>query len=255
MNIQSNIMKIQIPLTYLNNIIINIGIDRHQYHDNFKTVTTQTPYPVIYGGEESLRTSMLVKPNAFAYPKTDKAKQIFEKYASRILVPDRIRWNTAHVLALYCAEPVISNIFYAVKLKVPGEVREYAEKAFVLWLNTTWGMLTVLLSREETEGAWTELKMGQWRLLKALDVSALSLDMLKMLAKVFDAYADKALRRIPEQFNPQNPDPIRIAMDKSFVKVFNPSVDDRILEDRLKEFYKCIHISLQQWIGEKKKSK
>jgi hypothetical protein len=255
MNIQSNIMKIKIPLTYLNNIIINIGIDAHQYHDNFKTVTTQTPYPVIHGGEESLRTSMLVKPNAFTHPKSDKAKQVYKKHANRVLVPDRIWWDTAHVIALYCTEPVISNIFYVVKLKVPDNVREYAEKAFVLWLNTTWGMLIVLLSREETRGRWTRLKMGQWRLLKVLDVSALSLDMLKMLAKIFDAYADKVLRRIPEQFNPQNPDPIRIAVDKSFVKVFNTSVDNRILEDRLKEFYKCIYISLQQWIGEKKKSK
>jgi len=196
MNVQSSIIKIQIPLTYLNNIITSIGIDSHQYHDNFKTVATQTPYPVIHGGEESLRTSMLVKPNAFAHPKSDKAKQVYEKHASKVLVPDRIWWDTAHVIALYCTEPIISNIFYAVKLKVPDNVMEYAEKAFVLWLNTTWGMLTVLLSREETRGRWTRLKMGQWRLLKVLDVSALSLDMLKMLAKVFDAYANKVLRRI-----------------------------------------------------------
>jgi len=51
-----------------------------------------------------------------------------KNYASRVLVPDRIWWDTAHVIALYCTEPVISNIFYAVKLKVPDEVREYAEK-------------------------------------------------------------------------------------------------------------------------------
>jgi hypothetical protein len=241
-------MKIQIPLTYLNNIITNIGIDRRQYHDNFKTVTTQTPYPVIHGGEESLRTSMLVKPNAFAYPKIDKAKQTFEKYASRILVPDRVRWNTAHVIALYCAEPVISNIFYAVKLKVPDEVMEYAEKALVLWLNTTWGMLTVLLSREETEGAWTELKMGQWRLLKVLDVSVLSLDMLKALAKVFDAYANKALKRIPEQFDPNDPDPVRLGIDKGFIKTLFPAIDDEVLEEKLKRLYRHVDVALRQWI-------
>jgi hypothetical protein len=250
MNVQSSIIKIQIPLTYLNNIITSIGIDRHQYHDNFKTVATQTPYPVIHGGEESLRTSMLVKPNAFAHPKSDKAKQVYEKHASKVLVPDRIRWDTAHAIALYCREPVISNIFYAVKLKVPDNVREYAEKAFVLWLNTTWGMLTVLLNREETEGEWTELKMGQWRLLKVLDVSSLSLDVLKMLAKVFDDYANKVLRRIPEQFDPQNPDPTRLAIDKNFVRVFNSQVSDEILEKKLRELYERIHISLQQWIGE-----
>ena len=253
MSLHSSTAMIQIPLTYLNKIIVGIGIDRHQYHDNFKTVTTQTPYPVVYSGEESVRSIMLVKPNAFAHPKTNNAKQIFEKNASRILVPDRIWWDTAHVISLYCAEPVLSNIFYAVRLKVPDNVREYAEKAFVLWLNTTWGVLTVLLSREETRGRWTSLKMGQWRLLKVLDITALNLDTLKKLASIFDAYADKALRRIPEQFNPNNPDPIRLATDKSFVKVLNPSISDEISEKKLKDLYKLIHISLQQWIGEEVK--
>jgi len=253
MSTQSDIIRFQIPLTYLNNIITSIGIDRHQYNDNFETVRTQTPYPVVHGGEESLRTSMLVKPNAFAYPKTDKAKQVFEKYASRVLVPDRIWWDTAHVIGLYCTEPVISNIFYAVKFNTSDSAREYVEKAFVLWLNTTWGMLTVLLSREETRGRWTSLKMGQWRLLKVLDVSSLSSrdkDKLKMLAKIFDEYAGKALRRVPDQFNPQEPDPTRLAIDENFVNVFKPQVDEEILEKKLKELYKRVHISLQLWIGE-----
>jgi hypothetical protein len=58
-----------------------------------------------------------------------------------------------------------------------------------------------------------------------------------------------------EQFNPQSLDPNRLAIDRGFVKAFNPSVDDKILEDRLRELYKRIHISLQQWIGGRKKSK
>jgi len=248
MNAQSNIMKIPIPLTYLNNIIISVGIDRRQYHDNFNTKNTQTPYPVVYGGEESVRISMLVKPNAFAHPKTDKAKQIFEKHASRVLVPDRIRWNTAHVVALYCTEPVISNIFYAIRLKVSDKVMEYAEKAFVLWLNTTWGMLTVVLSREETEGAWTSLKIGQWRLLKVLDVSALSLGTLESLAKVFDEYAGKALKRIPEQFDPNDPDPVRLGIDKDFIRTLFPAIDDEVLEGKLKRLYRHVDVALKQWI-------
>jgi hypothetical protein len=248
MNAQSTTVKIQIPLTYLNNIIIGIGIDRRQYRDNFDTKDTRTPYPVVYGGEESVRTSMLVKPDAFAHPKSDKAKQVYEKHASRVLVPDRIRWNTAHAIALYCKEPVISNIFYAVKLKVSDKVREYAEKAFVLWLNTTWGMLTVLLSREETEGAWTELKMGHWRLLKVLDVSALSLGTLESLAKVFDEHAGKVLRRIPEQFDPDNPDPVRLGIDKGFVKTLLPTVNDEVLEEKLKRLYRHVDVALKQWM-------
>jgi hypothetical protein len=248
MNAQSNIIKIQIPLTYLNDIITSIGIDRHYFNDNFKAVSTKTPYPIVHSGEESVRTSMLVKPNAFAYPKTDKAKQLFEKYAGRVLVPNRIWWDTAHVIALYSTEPVLANIFYAVRLKVSDNIKEYVEKTLVLWLNTTWGILTVLFSREETRGRWTELTLTQWRIVKVLNITSLDLNTLKNLAIVFDAYANKILRRIPEQFNPQNPDPIRLAIDKSFVKVFNPSIDDKILENKLLDLYKHIHTSLHQWI-------
>jgi hypothetical protein len=247
---QTGIINVQIPLTYLNEIIASIGIDRRQYHDNFRTVTTQTSYPVVYGGEESVRTSMLVRPNAFAHPKTNKASKIYKNNASKVLVPDRIWWDTAHVIALYSMEPVISNIFYAVRLRVLDSAREYAEKAFVLWLNTTWGILTVLFSREETRGRWTRLKMGQWRLLKVLNVTTLDSDVLKKLASIFDVYAGSALRRIPEQFDPQNPDPTRLAIDKSFVEVFNSSVSDGVLEEKLRDLYKLVHISLQQWMGE-----
>jgi len=249
MSEQANIIKIKIPLTYLNEIIISIGIDRRQYHNNFKTVRTRTPYPIVFSGEESVRSSILVKPNAFAHPKTDKAIFVFENYASRVLVPDRIWWDTAHVIALYSTEPVLSNMFYAVKLKVPDEVREYAEKAFVLWLNTTWGMLTVLLSREETRGRWTSLKIGQWRLLKVLNVASLNNDILKKLEEIFDKYAKKLPRRIPEQFNPNNPDPVRLGIDRDFIKVFNPSLENEIIEEELMKLYNHIDIALKRWIG------
>jgi len=79
--------------------------------------------------------------------------------------------------------------------------------------------LTVLVSREETRGLWSSLKMKQWRLLKALDVSKLSADTLKKLAEVFDKYANRQLKKIPEQFNPSNPDRVRLGIDREFIRV------------------------------------
>lgn len=43
---------------------------------------------------------MLVKPNVFVHSKTNNAKQILEKHSSRVLVPDRIWCDTAHVITL-----------------------------------------------------------------------------------------------------------------------------------------------------------
>ena len=81
---------LRIPLTTLSALATSIGVDAHQFHDYFERVSTATPYPVVYGGEESVRERMLVKPNAYASPKKKKAGEIFEKKSGRVLVPDRL---------------------------------------------------------------------------------------------------------------------------------------------------------------------
>ena len=240
---------VRAPMTWLNELIWGMGIDRHQFQDHFMPTGSRGPYPILHGGEEGARMRMLVSHNAYARPRSGRAGSIFADYSARILVPDRIWWDTAHVIALYSREPLLSNIFYAIRLRVSDDVREMAEKAFVLWLNTTWGLLTILVSRGETRGRWTQLKMGQWRLLRVLDVASLSPDILRRLAEVFDKYAERAPRRIPEQFDPSNPDPIRLGMDRDFIKAINPSVDDEALERGLMELYRHVNTVFRVWIG------
>jgi len=239
----------RIPITWLQDLVSELGVDRHQFSDHFSPVRTATPYPIVHTGEEEVRYTMLVRPNAYAHPRTSRAGEIFRKYSGRVLVPDRIWWDTAHAIALYSMEPVLSNLFYSVRLKVGEHVREYAEKALTLWLNTTWGLLTVLVSREETRGRWTELKMTHWRLLKVLNVTSLDTCTLRRLAEVFDKYAEKPLRRIPEQFSPENPDPVRLGIDRDFVKAVNPSVDEERLEKGLLELYRHVDTAFKLWVG------
>ena len=192
---------------------------------------------------------MLVESNAYADLKTNRAGDIFDAYAGKILLPDRIRWNTAHVVALYSKKPILSNIFYSVNLNVDTNIKDLMEKSLVLWLNTTWGLLTVLISRQETEGAWSRLKMAQWRLLPILDITKIGLDTLKELAKIFDNYANKVPRRIPEQFNPENPDPVRLGIDLDFLRALNPDINFDKAKDSLLKLYKHIHNALTLWIG------
>ncbi|MEM2803756.1 MAG: hypothetical protein QXJ05_06165, partial [Nitrososphaerota archaeon] len=206
------VMDIRVPVARLNELIAGMGVDRRQFHDNFSRTSTETPYPIVYGGEEEIREKMLVKPNAYATCKTDKAREIYGKFAGRILLPDRIRLNTAHVISLFSETPLLSNVFYAVKLKKPGVE---AEKALVYWLNTTWGLLSVVASREETEGLWMSLKMAQWRMLPILDVSSLDDDVLTRLSNAFNEMCQIKPRRIFEQFSqdPERVDPARLRMD------------------------------------------
>jgi hypothetical protein len=240
---------LRVPLVRLNEIAGRLGVDRHQFHDHFRPAGAPTPYPVVYGGGEEVRRRMLVEPNAFAEPRTGRAGPVFEEYSGRVLLPSRVWLGTARALALYSGTPTLSNMFYALRLKPGGYLVEHAEKALVLWLNTTWGLLAVLAGREETRGPWIQLKAAHWRLLRVLDVTALDGGRLRRLAEAFDRHAGTPLERIPRQFNPDNPDPARLGIDRDFVKALDPALEDEAVERGLRELYKRVDTALKLWIG------
>jgi len=164
--------------------------------------------------------------------------------AGRLLIPDRIRVDTAHIIALLSDQPVISNIFYAVRLKNESQERL---KALCLWFSTTWGILTVLASREETQGAFVGLKQSQWRLLPVLDLDKFANEQITELAAVFDKFKDKQLSRIPEQFGSSGKvDALRIELDTAFLS----AIGIEVKEDDLLLLYHEIGASLRQWIGD-----
>lgn len=235
------ILGAKIPVRRLGEIA-TIGIDRHQFHDQFARASLETPgaCPSVYGGEEEVRLRMLTSPNARILARNNEAIETFQKYSSNLLIPDRIRVNTTHAMVFYSTEPVLSNIFYAVRLD--GDERKM--KALALWLNTTWGVLSTLANRSETEGGWINLKMTHWRLQPVLDVVNLDEGLLIKLSRLFDNYAQSELRRLPEQFNPEDPDPIRRAIDEEFLEALNVTVEEKVLLD----VYKKIHESLSTWL-------
>jgi hypothetical protein len=248
--------KIQVPMARLNDIIISIGIDRHQYHNLFNVSTaprSDYPYPVLHGGEEVVRRRMIVKPNAYAQPKESRASEIYRNLSGSVLLPDRVRWNTTHVSALYSETPVLSNIFYAVRLRVDENIRKLAEKALVLWLNSIWGLLTIFINREETEGLFTSLKMSQWRLLPVLNVTALDNDKLMCLAKAFDKYASAQFivsKRVIDQLESGN----RLNMDADIAKCLGMHVGNQELNE-LRELYRRFGNVLNQVSGSEKARK
>lgn len=236
---------LEIPLIKLNNLITSIGVDRHRFTDTFKVVNDYVPgsVEILHGGEEEQRIRMATSPNAYALPIIEAGKSIFEEKAGRLLVPNRIRVNTAHVISLSTDKPIISNIFYTIRLK--NEIL-YKLKALCLWFNTTWGILTILGSREETHGGFISLNQSHWRLLPVLDIDSLSQDKVKALASVFDEFKDKEPARIPDQYGLHGEfDKIRIELDIAFLEALGV----RVKGNDLIPLYKEIGASLGQWMG------
>ena len=236
--------KKTIPLTRLNDLIVSIGIDPKQFSAEFKIVSKKIPgtVNVLFGGGEENRKKLRVFSNKYALPLSKKADDLFNQKAGRLLLPSALRINTAHVTSMVTDKPVLGHVFYVVRLK--GEI-DRKLKALCLWLNSTWGLLTILANREETAGGWIQLKMAQWKLLPVIDVNRLSDSVLKKLEVVFDRLQEVAFRRITEQYNPQNIDRWRYEIDSSLLNALGISAK----KNDLIFLYKNIYSSFRQWLG------
>lgn len=245
-NITIGEKTINIPLNKFDNLISSIGIDRHQVHSSFKFSSEFIPGSIrlLIGGGESQRKKMSINANHFGLPLSDISKSLFDKYAGILLVPDRIRVNTTHAIAMISTEPVLSNIFYAINLKDNNDIRKH--KAICLWLNTTWGILILLSKRGETQGPWIQIKLSQWRSLPILDINKLEDSVLNDLSKLYDKYSQKELGRLPYQYDDSKDlINIRLEIDTGLIRAMGFDVNS---EDLL-ALYKSINDIFRQWTG------
>lgn len=117
-----------------------------------------------------------------------------------------------------------------------------------MWINSTFGLLLILINRQETRSAWIRLKMSHWRLQNILNITELDRVTIDKLSSIFDRYADKKMSRLPQQYNPKAIDSTRLAFDKEVLK----SLGVEVSQGDLIAIYKMIYESFDEWfdIGE-----
>lgn len=94
-----------------------------------------------------------------------------------------------------------------------------SRKAFETKLNVLFGrLLTRELGLADLGVALHYEEDVEQTVSRILNVTSLDEGVVKKLASVFDKYRDKAMRTPPEQFNPSNVDPIRVEIDREFLK-------------------------------------
>ncbi len=235
-----------IPIVAFNELISTIGVDPKRFGDTFKALNEKVPgaFLMIKGGEEKQRLRLSTTPNAYLLPISSTGREMFADKGGAVFVPDRIRITTAHVIAMLSDKKALSNIFYSVNFKKETSERN---KALCIWMNSTWGILSILSNRQETHGGWIRIKMTQWRTLQVLDIDKLTDKQINLLAQIFDRFQHEGLTRIPDQYKPGGvPDEVRIGIDQSFLSVFGLDVS----RDDLLRFYRPIGQALEQWLGE-----
>lgn len=133
----------------------DLGPDRRDIWDGFEEGTGRTPYRAVWGHvAEDLRT-LHPKPNRYlvALPSARKGRPLRQavelwKGAGRIVLGERVWLNTTHQLAVRLDEKVLANVWWPLALN--GD--EAQEKALMLWINSTLGLLLALAEQQETRG-------------------------------------------------------------------------------------------------------
>ena len=101
------------------------------------------------------------------------------------------------VTAAYLQQPVLSNVWWTVVLADDIASVE-AEKALVLWLNSSLGLLMFLGYREETRGAWVHFKKPILQAMPVIDLRHLGETSVQQLADSYDRVCTHNLSRFSD---------------------------------------------------------
>ncbi len=176
-----------------------IGPDVRDVRDGFEPTDTVTAYTMVEGNDTGRRKRLLTEPDKYLAPLV-KARpgrhlkptaQLWPK-AGRLLIAERLRLNTARIVAMATNTPVLSNVWWPIKTD-----NHVSDKAIAVWLNSSAGLLALLAIRNTTEGSWVKLKKADLGKLPVLDTRRLSPTQLQELSDLFDGMAAAEFERLP----------------------------------------------------------
>ena len=188
----------RIPLCRLDELG-QVGPDRRDVWDGFERTDVTTAYPMVENHDTEQRRGLVTTPDKYLAPLVNARRgrrlkpvaQLWPK-AGRLLVAERLRLDTTRVVAMRSEARVLSNVWWPVRVEdVSGE------KALVVWLNSSPGLLTILAQRTSTEGGWVAMKKADLEDLPVLDLRRLTSSQLQGLSDLFDETAEAEFQRLP----------------------------------------------------------
>ena len=180
--------------------IAALGPDRRDIYDGFERSTSPTSYPALWSHNAEEMTSVSAKPNSWLSPRAKPAPgrpkrpvDLLWPKAGRVMIAERMRLNTQCVFAVTLPKKALSNVWWPACLKVADR---RTDKALVMWLNSSPGLLLMIAHRVPTEGPWISFKKPTLEEVPVLDVRALSESQLVDLENTFDEIADRELKPV-----------------------------------------------------------
>ena len=147
----------KIPSSPLKDLISKGGRDIKQIKINFKESSIKNQYPMIFGHQSAMNKMYLDKSYLkFGTPRKQKSEAFHKENKSNILVGTRPHITNDCILAAESQVPVLATAFWEIKLK-----NEKLMPLLLLWLNSTFGFLTILGHSTSSKAQTFRLKKDQ----------------------------------------------------------------------------------------------
>ena len=196
-----------------------IGPDRRDLWDGFRPTDEARGYPMVENHDTEFRKGLVAQINGYLEPLEEprqgrRLKSVTDLWgkAGQLLIAERLRLNTARVVAMRAETEVLSNVWWPFKTYDADW-----DKPLALWLNSSLGILAMLAMRTSTEGGWVALKKAELAELSVLNPRALTPEQLEALSGLFDEMAETEFGRLPEM----RQCPARRALDDGLSRILN----------------------------------
>ena len=138
--------------------------------------------------------------------------------AGPLLLPKELWLPTTKVSSVLLSSRVLSNVWWPARwLSGKRNLAEKMEKGLSLWFNSTLGLFSLLMRRQETRGAWVKFPKTWYKALPVVDLRAFSTNTLNDLSDLWDDVAPKELLPLPRMAD----DKTRVQIDQGLSQILN----------------------------------
>jgi len=219
---ESTFNKIKLHLCPLRELG-ELGPDVRDIYDGFEIgLSAPTDYAAFWGHDASTVTTLYQSPNTYLKPLRQcrpkrplRDAQLLWSRSGKVLIAGRMRLNTQRLTAILLSEPVLSNVWWP--LRLDDDLDDRHAKALTLWLNSTLGLILLIANRVETEGSWVKFNKPMLHRLPVLDTRKLESTQLAELENAFDRLARKSLQPLSRMADDQ----VRAEIDDTISRVLN----------------------------------
>ena len=167
----------------------SLGRDIAAIKPNFRETAGKSKARVVFGHQSGMNTLALDRAHMRgAEPKNPNAVRMFENFAAHLLIAERPHLLTESLLAMRAPERVVATAFWEVQPKPD------CEEWLLLWLNSTYGVMTFLANATSSQADIFKMKKDQLRDLPVPEPSKTS-DARRLYREIkqqrFARYADE----------------------------------------------------------------